>query len=107
MARFNSSKLRAAVNNFNRAVSQYNSAARAHNARVRRLINDHNRAVRRYNDLVRTLNAQRHSVFVIRSVEWTQMTYVERTDLELQVRSRGIELQVVPDEDDDGFDAEG
>jgi hypothetical protein len=100
MARFSSSKLRSAIN-------RYNSAVRSHDARVRSAISAYNREVRRYNDLLRSLRTQQRRVVVFYQLEWTTLTTTERVKLEQEATSRGIEIQVQPDDTEaDGFDSD-
>jgi hypothetical protein len=94
MARYSSSQMRSAIN-------EYNSATRQHNANVRRALGDYNRAVGRYNaevrELRRQLNGLRMTVTVRTSVQIRRevrmaVTYSEKAVLVRQDEWHSLDL---------------
>lgn len=106
MARFNSSKLRAAVSRFNSAVNRYNSAVRTYNSRLRSAVADHNRRVRKLNDLLRELQSRRYTTIVVYRAEWYEMTVEEQRHLEREAQLRNVDIELRGDADDEPSDVD-
>lgn len=104
MARYNSSKLRSAINRYNSAARRYNSQVRSHNAKVRTAINRLNaqrrrtlRSLRELQNALARASATSTYTITVYQPEWYSLTEFEQQQLHREASTYGVSIQLADD----------